>query len=909
MLRWWLPDGVLGESILGDAREEFLEYVRSARRRLPSAVWYWLYALRIAGHYAWRSPDNSAHDRFEAHARRSPAERLSALLHEIRRVTHKGGGVEMTSLFKDLKFGARALSRKPGSAIISVVVLSMGIGLSTFMFSIVYGVFLRGLDIPDEDRVATIWRVDTSRPGLQGQQLSISSQDFSDYRERQTRFEGLAAHRTGTVNVSGTEGPERFIGAFVTANTFELLRVRPVLGRAFQPGEDTPGSAPTVLLGYEMWQDRYGGDPGVLGEVLRINGEQGTVVGVMPEGFLWPSNHQIWITTDEDPLASDRGQGQFYSVFGRLLDGTTWDQASLELVGVAQQLEREYPDTNEGMTVELLTWAQAQSQGPIRTIFTAMMVAVLLVLLVACANVANLLLARAALRVKEAAVRVAMGAGRFRVMVPFFAEALVLAFGGALLGIGLAYYAVGLFDAATAGAVTGRPYFMQFQLDLPALLFVVGLTGLTALVAGAAPALQVAKADVNGVLKDESRGSSSFHLGRLSKALVIGEVALSCALLVAAGLVTKSMVQLSRQEFAFDPDGIFTARVGLFATDYPDREDRQQLFDDLLRSLEGLPALRAAGLTTSPPGGGTGTVPIRLDGEVYDADGDRPRVHRASVTSGFFGMIGVGLLQGVDFAATNTLDAERVAIVNQSFSERFWPGEGALGRRFRTGTADTIPWMSVIGVVSDLQMEGFQPPGTPGADPAGYYTPVTQSDPSFLTITAVPAAGPPMGMTADVRNAVQGLDPDLPIFDVRSVADVIQRGSWFYGVFGTIFIVFGVAALFMASVGLYGVLSFSVSRRVQEMGIRMALGAGARDVIALILRQGAAQMAFGLAIGMAMAWGVSAVIGIIMFQVDPRDPSVFASVFGVILAIGFLASWIPARRATGVDPMTALRYE
>ena len=435
-LRWWLPDGVLGDSILGDAREEFLEYVRNDRRRLPLALWYWLHALRIAGYYVWRLPDTRELDRFNGHARRSLAERLSPPLTEIRRITRNGGGVEMGSLIKDLMFAARALARKPSSAIISVVVLSLGIGMSTFMFSFVYGVFFRGLDIPQEDRVATIWRVDTSRPGLQGQQLAISSQDFTDYRDRQTSFEGLAAGWNSTVNVSGTEGPERYAGSFVTANTFDLLRVQPSLGRAFRPGEDTPGSAPTVLLGYEMWQNRYGGDPGVLGEVLRINGEQGTVVGVMPEGFLWPANHQIWITMDDDPLASDRGQGRFYTVFGRLLDGTTWDRASLELANVAQQLEREHPDTNEGMTIRLLTWAQSQSQGPITTLFTAMMVAGLLVLLVACANVANLLLARAALRTKEAAVRVALGAGRLRVMLPFFSEALVLALGGALLGIG-----------------------------------------------------------------------------------------------------------------------------------------------------------------------------------------------------------------------------------------------------------------------------------------------------------------------------------------------------------------------------------------------------------------------------------------------------------------------------------------
>ena len=313
---------------------------------------------------------------------------------------------------------------------------------------------------------------------------------------------------------------------------------------------------------------------------------------------------------------------------------------------MAQQLEREHPDTNEGMTIRLLTWAQSQSQGDIRTLFTAMMVAGLLVLLVACANVANLLLARAALRTKEAAVRVALGAGRLRVMLPFLSEALVLALGGALLGIGIAYYAVGLFDSATVGAVTGRPYFIRFQVDLPVLVFVVGLTGLTALVAGAAPALQVAKTDVNGVLKDESRGSSSFHLGRLSKGLVIGEVALSCALLVAAGLVTKSMVQLSRQEYAFDPDGIFTARVGVDPAlrHNAGAEARRR---DVERRAPHLGVGWAVSdpnpLATTSPGSGTGIVPIRLEGEVYEADGDRPQVHNARVTSGFFDTLGVGV--------------------------------------------------------------------------------------------------------------------------------------------------------------------------------------------------------------------------------------------------------------------------
>lgn len=538
-----------------------------------------------------------------------------------------------------------------------------------------------------------------------------------------------------------------------------------------------------------------------------------------------------------------------------------------------------------------------------------MMGGALLVLLVACTNVANLLLARAATRSKEAAVRIAMGAGRIRVMFPFFSEALVLAAAGALLGLGIAYYSVGLFDAATDGSITGRPAYMQFRVDLPIFLFVVGVTALTALVAGAAPALQVGKADVNGILKDESRGSSSFHVGRLAKILVIAEVALSCALLVGAGLMTKSIVQVSRFEFVFNPDPIFTSRMGLFAVDYPERADRQRLFEELLPRIEGLPNVRAATLSDAVPGGGNGTTRIRLDGVVYEDDDDRPRVHSAVVSPGFFDLLGLELTEGEPLSSAHTRDVDRVALVNESFARQFWPGESPLGRRFRTGTADTIPWMGVIGVVPDLHMEGFDPPGSGGSTPAGFYMPVTQADPSFLNILAIPASGGPMDLAADIRDVVRSPDPDLPIYNIRTAADAITRGNWFYSVFGTVFIVFGIAALFMASVGLYGVLSFSVSRRVQEMGIRMALGAQAKNVIGLILRQGAGHIGIGLVIGMILAWAVSQMISFMMFQVDPRDLTVYGVVLAVICSVGFFASWIPAKRATSVDPVNALRYD
>ncbi len=641
-----------------------------------------------------------------------------------------------------------------------------------------------------------------------------------------------------------------------------------------------------------------------------MNGRQGTVVGVMPEGFRWPSNHDLWVTMDDDPRAVARGEGPSYWVMGRLASGMTWDQANLELRRIADQLAVEHPDENEGLSARLLTVAQQQNGGEITLVFMAMMVAVLCVLVVACANVANLLLARAATRMREAAVRVAMGAGRLRVMAPFLAEALVLAVAGAIAGTGLAYGAVRLFDRATDPALTGRPYFVTFEIDLPVLLFAVGITGVTALLAGAAPAFQVSRADVSEILKDEGRGSSSLRAGRLGTALVMVEVAFSVALLVGAGLMTRSMVELGRFRLPFEPEAYVTGRIGLFETDYPEREDRQRFWEEVERRVSAVPGVAAVALSAGTPGVGSGGARIRLEGESYEEASDQPLAHVDQVTPGYFALLGAEPLEGEPFAVHHDSDAERVAVVNRSFAERHWPGSSAVGRRFRTGTSDTIPWMTIIGVMPDLQMQGFAPPGLPQAIPDGYYVPVRQSDPSFLTVVARRGSGvEATGLVPALREAVRLVDPDVPLYDVATVAEAAARSAWFYRVFGSVFVIFGSVALFMASVGLYGVLSFSVSRRTQEMGIRMALGAGRRDVVGLVLRQGLKQIGVGLVVGLAIAAGLSGVVSFLMFGVSPRDPLVFGFVVVLTVAVGVAASLVPATRATGVDPMAALRSE
>jgi predicted permease len=808
----------------------------------------------------------------------------------------------MNSFFQDLRFAVRGLMKTPASAGISVAVFGMGIGLCTIMFSIIYGVFFRGLGVPESDRLLLLNSNNLSR---NVPVMPVSQHDFYDWREQQTSFEGLGSFSRGTVNLSDGNEPERYSGAFVTANIFDLLRVQAVLGRSFQPGDDAPGAPMTVILGHDVWENRYDSDPAVIGRATKVNGEAATIIGVMPDGFEFPQDESLWVPRRDDRTQiTQRGGGTRVAVLGRLNVGVLRDQVELEFAAIATRLAEEYPQSNEGVGVVTRTFVDQDTSPELVAILSAMMAATIFVLLIACANVANLLLARAALRTREAAIRGAMGASRLRIVFPFFAEALLLAAGGAVLGIGIAYLGTSWFEAAVATA--GKPYYMVIAVDLPILTFVVGVTLLTATISGAAPAFQISRADVNGILKDESRGSSGLHAGRLSKVLVVGEVALSCALLVGAGLMTKSIVKLRNNDYSFEIEGIFTARLGLFAADYPSRADRVQFFHGLEERLRAMPGARAVALATGLPTTNGGSSNFGIEGQAYETDQDYHNALVSIVTPGFFETFETSLLRGRDFTVEDDTASIRVAVVNERFAEKFFPAEDPVGRRFRIGTSQTQnPWTTIVGVAPNMRMEDFGP----AQDSAGFYVPLKQFNIRFVSVAVRTAGGNPMALTSNVRQVVRGLDPDLPIYNVYSMKEFIGQSSWFYGVFGSAFIAFGIAALFMASVGLYGVLSFSVSRRVQEMGIRMALGAGAGQVIKLVLRQGLMQMGVGLAIGLALAFGLSNVVGVLMFEVEPRDPMVFGTIVLVIAAVGMLASFVPARRATSVDPMAALRYE
>jgi predicted permease len=807
----------------------------------------------------------------------------------------------MTGMLKYSRYAARMLLRNPGLSGISVVALGLGIGLTAVMFSIVYGALMRGLPYEDGEHIVALSR---SNPSQNIQQMGVPIHDFVDWRGQLSAFEDIAGFYEGTVNLRGPERVERFDGAFTTASTFPLLGVQAVVGRTFREEETRPGASMTVILGHHVWTERFDADPGAVGSTVTVNGEPAEIIGVMPEGFRFPVLQDVWVPLRLDPLELERGGGTWLSVMGKLRPDATADQAMVELNGIAQRLATEYPETNEGIVATIRPFTESYIGDEAAGLLYTMLAAVSLVLLIACTNVANLLLARAAIRIKEVGIRTALGANRIRVIMQMIADAVAIALVGGVLGAAVAWIGIDLFTRAIEG--TEPPYWLVFKLDGPILLFILGASVLAAAVSGAIPAWKATSGDVTSVLKDESRGSSSLRIGRLSRWLVVGEIAMSVGLLVAAGLMTKSITTLRDFDYGFDPGAVFHARVGLFETDFPDEEARRQFFYEVRRRMSEIPGVAAASLGSSIAGGGTGTSWFAVDGEVYQEETDYPSERVATVAPGYFAAFGASVVLGRDFDDADDADGLPVVIVNEAFARRYLGPGTPLGRQIRMGRADSEePWRTVIGVVPDLYMQSI---GNNEDGHEGYYLPLAQSDLRFASLVA---RGPvdPLSISGDVRQAVASVHADTPLYWVDTVEGRLEQQTWFYNVFGVLFMVFGGVALFLASVGLYGVMAFSVSRRTAEVGIRMALGAEGGQVLSMIFRQGMTQIGLGVVLGLGLAALLARALVELLFNVSPGDPTVFGTIVALLVTTGALASLIPAFRATRVDPVEALRYE
>ncbi len=788
----------------------------------------------------------------------------------------------MNQLLADIRSGVRMLVKYPTLSLVAILTLGLGIGLSTTVFCVVNGGLFKGLPFPDADRVVALV---STNPSQNQPRQNVSVHDLEVFRARQTSFATLAAFGFAPLNLSDENGrPERFGGGQLTVEAFEALGVQPLLGRGFREGDDRPGAPPVILLGHDIWRNRYFSSPDIIGKAIRAGGIMRVVIGVMPDRFAFPIREMVWTPLSVDPLATPRGKGPSYHVIGRLKPGGTVAAARAQAIAIASQLEHDFPETNRGIG-----------------------------LLIACVNVSNLLVARASLRRREVALRIALGAARFRVVRQHLTEVLVLATAGGAIGILFSVFGMRWFTNALS--VNPPPFWITFELDYRVMLFVLGLIVLASLFAGTLPALHAARVSAGAVLKDDNRSSTSAKLGKFSTILVVAEPSVSCGLLIAAGLMIKSVVQLKNVRMPFAVEHVLTARVDLPRAGYPDSAASIRFFEQLLPRLRAVPGVEAATLSDGLPAAGNGSIPVQIEGKSFPRAGDYPLAREGIVTPGYFDTFQTNLVRGREFTTADVATSQPVAIVNESFARAHFPNVDPVGHQMKRVQANGEPWRTVVGVVPDLLMEGI---GNNNASPIGYYIPISQSDVGngvrIAIRTTVSSTGPgtgadPGAMTSLVRSAVVSLDPNLAIYEIETMRTVMERQTWFYNVFGTFFMSFGVCALFLAAAGLYGVMSFAVTQRTREMGVRSALGAQGRQLIVLVMRKSVIQLAIGLSLGLGLALVASGALQPVLYHVNPRDRGVFAAVVATLAIASLIASFLPARRVTKIDPVLALATE
>jgi len=796
-----------------------------------------------------------------------------------------------TSVLRDLRYGFRSLRRSPGTVAAGVAALALGIGLTTMMYSIIYGLLLKGLPFDDPSRIALIYRAD---PTGRGEEDLVPYGDYVRYRAEQRSFAVYGAYYTAMASISGGDRPERIDVARVTSGALDVTGARAALGRTFTSADNAPDAPPTVLLGYAIWRDRFARDSSVVGKPLRVNGRAYTIIGVMPDGFEFPRSQKMWLPVQLDAAGLAPGQGRPVNIVGRLRPGVELGNANAELAGLSRRLARENGDT---AAVRDLAQPFVRALIPARvySLLYAMLGAVFLVLLVACANVANLLLDRAANRSREIGIRVALGASRVAVIRQSLVESGILAGMAAIAGVALAQSGIVAFNRTMLAIQADTPFWADIRLHLPVLLFVIGVAVAASIVSGLLPALHSARVDVNTILKDESHSASSRRVGRLSRAIVVAEIALSSAMLLAAGFMTKSIVRMRMMDPHFTTNAIFTARIT--ASSSTDTARARQLFEGLERDLASVSGVDGAVLANGLPGVEWQGGRVEVEGHVYARPQERPVTRTLAVSSGFFRTFGVSLLQGRGILSTDRAQTQRVVVINDAFARWQFAGVNPIGRRIRLGETPTdADWATVVGVIPTLYAGNSR-----NAWPPEVLTSLAQ-EPRLSSVSIALRGADGVANAATVRRIVSALDPEVPVYSIASMDELMFRAQWPVRVLGTMFVLFGVASLVLAAIGLYAVMAFSVSRRTREMGIRIALGATAGSVVGMICRQGAVQIALGMTVGFAVGALVVQAARAALFEVRPSDPWVFG-------ASALAACLIPAFRATGVDPVIALRSE
>jgi putative ABC transport system permease protein len=805
----------------------------------------------------------------------------------------------MTTLFQDLRYGIRMLLKNPGFSIVAVLALTLGIGADSAIFSVVNAVLLRPLPYPESESLVILRE---RNPQIEG--MSVAYPNFIDWREQNSAFQNLGVYRRQNYNFTGSGEPERLVGSQVSADVFAALRASAERGRVFTNDEDKPGATPVVVLSYGLWQRRFGGDLSILDQSMTLDGRSYTVIGIMPPDFLFPGNRtgtDLWTPVgqaSQGPGWSSRGNHPGLAGLARLKAGFTVQQARDDMDIVAANLERQYPDSNTGSRVTI-TPALENVVKSIRPALLVLLGAVGFVLLIACANVANLLLARATTRQKEMAIRTALGASRSRIVRQLLTESLLLSIVGGALGLVLAKWGVKLIVAISPNSI---PRANEINLDGRVLAFTVGVSVLTGIIFGLVPALQSSKPDLNETLKDAGRGSTgSRHVFR--SGLVVSEVALTLVLLIGAGLMIRSFYRLQQVDPGFNCERLLTFNVNLPPAKYSADQQKLIFFEQLAEKIRALPGVQTVGVSSGLPLGFNGwQTSFRVEGQPEPEPGHIPITDACITTPDYFSVMGIALLKGRNFTEQDVKDGPHVTLVDEEFARRFWPGEDAVGKLIRPGTTD--PTVTVVGIVRRVKMDGLNE----DSNRVQSYYPMRQL-PSAAMIVVVKTTNDPMGLASAVREQVLALDPNQPVYGINTM-DQIRDDSIAPDRLNLMLLaIFGAVALILAGVGISGVMAYSVTQRTHEIGIRMALGARQSDVLSMIIRQGMSLAVGGLAVGLGGAWLATRAMASLLFGVSATDPATFAVISVVLAGVALGACFVPARRATKVDPMIALRHE
>ncbi|MEK6281436.1 MAG: ABC transporter permease [Acidobacteriota bacterium] len=801
----------------------------------------------------------------------------------------------METVIKDIRYGVRSLFKRPGFAAIAVITLALGIGANTTLFSFVNGILLRPLPYKDPGQLVVLDE-NALKQGIQS--FGVSYPNFVDWRQQNQVFEDVAVFQAGTYSLVGAGEPEQIRGARISQGLFELLGVSPKLGRTITAEEDRPETNNSVLISDGLWQRRFASAENVVGQNLTVSGRARTIVGVMPPGFKFPETAELWVPMAlNEKLWTRNDHG--LSAIARLKPNVTVQQAQAEMDNIARRIEEQHPVTNEGMGVGVFL-LRDRLVGDYRSALLILLGVVAFVLLIACANVANLLLARSSARHKEFALRAALGASRARIVRQLLTESALLSLLGAGLGVLMALWGRNLLLAAIPDDM---PFWMKFDLDLRVLGFTFAVTVITGLVFGVVPALHASRTDLNETLKEGGRSGSATH-NRLRSLLVVAEVALSLVLLVGAGLMLRSFEKLAHVDSGINPDRVLTVEVPLPRAKYPEPAQQSAFFQQLMSRVAALPgASSAAAASGLPLRGGWGRS-LTVEGQALLSVGQAPMIQHSVVTPNYFHTMGIPLREGRDFTNADDPGATRVTIVDERLARQYWPDASPLGKRVRFGPPESNePWHTIVGVVGAVRHERLD-----RETRQSIYVPYLQIPVRGMTV-AVRTSGDPGSLAGAVRQQVVALDKDQPVTNVMTMDDVISRSVWQERFYAMLFGIFAALALVLAAVGIYGVMSYAVTQRTQEIGIRMALGARAVDVLKLILRNGMTLITIGVVIGLVGALALTRLLATLLFGVAPTDTLTFVTVSAVLIFVALVACYLPARRATKVDPLVALRYE